>query len=114
MRSKRHPQPGTDRPGHGRDIAWQGTWRARFALFDGRCGLPVFSRLAPRSERLNSRTAVVLLQPALSQQMHTACFDSDRQQGREVTQAPLDGFGSPEHSLRHLRDPPGEPFAQPL
>jgi phosphatidylserine/phosphatidylglycerophosphate/cardiolipin synthase-like enzyme len=41
--------------------------------------------LDPRSEKLNSETAIVFLQAELSQQLRDAFLDSDLRYNREVT-----------------------------
>jgi len=56
--------------------------------------------LDPRSDKLISETAMVFLEPALSQQLRTASFDNDLKYSREVTTDMAAEFEAPEDMIR--------------
>ncbi|MEZ5540903.1 MAG: phosphatidylserine/phosphatidylglycerophosphate/cardiolipin synthase family protein [Pseudomonadota bacterium] len=100
--------------GGGETTRNQGTMHSKFAVFDGRRSLVGSYNLDPRSEKLNSETAMVFLEPLLSQQLRTAFFDNDMRYSREVTPELAAGFEAPEDIIRRLRKSFGELFEQQL
>jgi phosphatidylserine/phosphatidylglycerophosphate/cardiolipin synthase-like enzyme len=70
--------------------------------------------LDPRSEKLNSETAVVFLQPELAQSLRQKFLEVDLHYGREVTPAMAAGFEAPEDVIERFRKSIGHLFEQHL
>ena len=92
----------------------QGTMHSKFAVMDGHLSLVGSYNLDPRSEKLNSETAVVFLEPELSQQLLHKFFDNDLKHGREVTPEQAAEFEAPEDVIRRFRKSIGQLFEQYL
>jgi putative cardiolipin synthase len=92
----------------------QGTMHSKFAVFDGVRGLVGSYNLDPRSEKLNSETAVVFLQPALAAQLRTAFMDEDLRYAREVTPEQAARFESPASVVERFRKSLGQAFEEHL
>ena len=92
----------------------QGTMHSKYAVVDGRRSLVGSYNLDPRSEKLNSETAVVFLQPGLSQQLQRAFFDGDLKYSRAVTPELAAQFESPEDVIIRFRKSIGHLFEKQL
>jgi putative cardiolipin synthase len=92
----------------------QGTMHSKFAVIDGQRGLVGSYNLDPRSEKLNSETALVFLQPDLAGQLRQQFLDNDLRYGREVTPEQAAEFESPEDVIERSRKSLGGLFESEL
>jgi putative cardiolipin synthase len=92
----------------------QGTMHSKFAVVDGRRSLVGSYNLDPRSERLNSETAVVFLEPELSQTLRRSFFDNDLKYSREVTPEQAAEFEAPASVIKRFRKSIGHLFEEHL
>lgn len=92
----------------------QGTMHSKFAVFDGRRALVGSYNLDPRSEKLNSETAVVFLEPALAERLRKSFLENDLKYSREVTREMAAGFESPESVIARFRKSIGHLFEEHL
>jgi phosphatidylserine/phosphatidylglycerophosphate/cardiolipin synthase-like enzyme len=92
----------------------QGTMHSKFAVIDGQRSLVGSYNLDPRSEKLNSETAVVFLEPGLSQQLRQRFLDNDLAYSREVTPEQAARFESPEAVITRFRKSIGHLFEDHL
>jgi putative cardiolipin synthase len=92
----------------------QGTMHSKFAVIDGQRGLVGSYNLDPRSERLNSETALVFLQPDLAGQLRSTFLNSDLTYGREVTPEQAAEFESPASVIERFRKSIGGLFESEL
>jgi phosphatidylserine/phosphatidylglycerophosphate/cardiolipin synthase-like enzyme len=92
----------------------QGTMHSKFAVIDGERALVGSYNLDPRSERLNSETAVVFLQPDLSQRLRRRFVEDHLKFGREVTPEQAAQFESPESVIERFRKSIGDLFEDEL
>jgi len=92
----------------------QGTMHSKFAVIDGERALVGSYNLDPRSEKLNSETAVVFLQPDLSQRLRQRFLEDDLKFSREVTPEQAAQFESPESVIERFRKSIGNLFEQHL
>jgi putative cardiolipin synthase len=92
----------------------QGTMHSKFAVIDGQRSLVGSYNLDPRSEKLNSETAVVFLEPGLSQQLRARFLDDDLSYGREVTPEQAAQFERPEAVISRFRKSIGHLFEEHL
>jgi phosphatidylserine/phosphatidylglycerophosphate/cardiolipin synthase-like enzyme len=92
----------------------QGTMHSKFAVFDGHRSLVGSYNLDPRSERLNSETALVFDQPELSRRLRAAYLDHDLRYSREVTPEQAATFESPEDVVEKFRKSLGGMFEESL
>jgi len=92
----------------------QGTMHSKFAVFDGQRSLVGSYNLDPRSEKLNSETAVVFLEPGLSAELRRKLLEEDLQYGREVTPEQAAQFESPESVIERFRKSIGHLFERHL
>jgi len=92
----------------------QGTMHSKFAVFDGLRGLVGSYNLDPRSEKLNSETAVVFLQPELAAQLRTTFMTEDLRYAREVTPEQAAQFESPASIVERFRKSLGQAFEEHL
>jgi phosphatidylserine/phosphatidylglycerophosphate/cardiolipin synthase-like enzyme len=92
----------------------QGTMHSKYAVVDGRRSLVGSYNLDPRSEKLNSETAVVFLQPDLSQQLQRAFLDNDLKYSRAVTPELAAEFEAPEDVILRFRKSIGHLFEKQL
>jgi len=81
----------------------QGTMHSKFAVIDGQRGLVGSYNLDPRSEKLNSETALVFLQPDLAGQLRSTFLNSDLTYGREVTPEQAAEFEAPQSVIERFR-----------
>jgi cardiolipin synthase len=81
----------------------QGTMHSKFAVFDSQRALVGSYNLDPRSEKLNSETAVVLLQPDVARQLRLKILDEDLKYAREVTPEQAARFEAPESVVERFR-----------
>jgi putative cardiolipin synthase len=81
----------------------QGTMHSKFAVFDAQRALVGSYNLDPRSEKLNSETAVVFLQSDLAGQLRLKFLDEDLGYAREVTPEQAARFESPERVIERFR-----------
>jgi putative cardiolipin synthase len=95
-------------------VRHQGTMHSKFAVFDGERGLVGSYNLDPRSEKLNSETAVVFLQPVLSAALRHKFLENDLKYSREVTPAMAAGFEAPESVIERFRKSLGSLFEDHL
>lgn len=92
----------------------QGTMHSKFAVVDAERSLVGSYNLDPRSEKLNSETAIVFLQPELSKQLRDQFLGNDLKYSREVTPEQAATFESPESAIERFRKSLGEAFEQHL
>jgi phosphatidylserine/phosphatidylglycerophosphate/cardiolipin synthase-like enzyme len=92
----------------------QGTMHSKYAVIDGRRSLVGSYNLDPRSEQLNSESALVFEQPELSGRLRDAFFNNDLSYSREVTPAQAAEFEAPEDVIERFRKSIGHLFEQHL
>jgi len=92
----------------------QGTMHSKFAVIDGERSLVGSYNLDPRSEKLNSETAVVFLDPELSQQLRRMFLDNDLKYSREVTPEMAAEFEAPDDVIIRFRKSIGHLFEEQL
>ena len=92
----------------------QGTMHSKFAVMDKNRSLVGSYNLDPRSEQLNSETAVVFLEPGLSQQLRHKLLDNDLKYSREVTPEQAAEFEAPEDVIYRFRKSIGKLFEKHL
>lgn len=95
-------------------VRTQGTMHSKFAVFDGQRALVGSYNLDPRSEKLNSESAVVFLQPELARRLRRKFLEEDVRYSREVTAARAAGFESPERTVERFRQSLGKAFEEHL
>ena len=95
-------------------VRHQGTMHSKFAVIDGERGLVGSYNLDPRSEKLNSETAVVFLQPVLSEELRRKFLENDLKYGREVTPELAAGFEAPASVVERFRKSLGSLFEDHL
>jgi phosphatidylserine/phosphatidylglycerophosphate/cardiolipin synthase-like enzyme len=87
---------------------------SKYAVIDGRRSLVGSYNLDPRSEKLNSESALVFEQPELSGRLRDAFFSNDLRYSREVTPAQAAEFEAPEDVIERFRKSIGHLFEQHL
>jgi putative cardiolipin synthase len=92
----------------------QGTMHSKFAVVDGQRALVGSYNLDPRSEKLNSETAVVFLEPGLAGSLRNKFFDNDLRYSREVTPEQAEKFEAPESVIERFRKSIGQLFEEHL
>jgi putative cardiolipin synthase len=92
----------------------QGTMHSKFAVFDAERSLVGSYNLDPRSERLNSETAVVFLQPDLARQLRLKFLAEDLRFAREVTPEQAAQFEAPKSVIERFRKSLGQIFEEHL
>lgn len=90
--------------------ATQGTMHSKFAVFDRTTSLVGSYNLDPRSEKLNSESALVFEQPALSTALARMYLDSDLSFSHEVTREEAAAFEEPEATIYKFRKSIGKLF----
>jgi putative cardiolipin synthase len=95
-------------------IRHQGTMHSKFAVIDGMRSLVGSYNLDPRSEKLNSESAVVFLQPQLAQQLRRRFLEDDLRYGREVSLEQAASFESPSSVVERFRKSLGAVFEEHL
>jgi putative cardiolipin synthase len=96
------------------DTRQQGTMHSKFAVIDGARSLVGSYNLDPRSEQLNSESAIVFLQPELSRELRARLLDGDLRYAREITPEQAAGFEAPASVIERFRKSLGELFEQQL
>jgi phosphatidylserine/phosphatidylglycerophosphate/cardiolipin synthase-like enzyme len=92
----------------------QGTMHSKYAVIDGTRALVGSYNLDPRSERLNSETAVIFLQPELAQQLRHSFLNNDLRFSREITVAQATQFEEPARVIERFRKSFGDLFEDHL
>jgi putative cardiolipin synthase len=92
----------------------QGTMHSKFAVIDQARGLVGSYNLDPRSEKLNSETAVVFLEPESARQLRRTFLENDLNYSREVTPEQAAGFEAPDDVIERFRKSLGHLFEQHL
>jgi cardiolipin synthase C len=92
----------------------QGTMHSKFAVIDATRSLVGSYNLDPRSENLNSETAVVFLQPELATQLRSRFIANDLKFSREITLEEAAQFESPERVIERFRKSLGDLFEKHL
>jgi putative cardiolipin synthase len=92
----------------------QGTMHSKFAVIDAERSLVGSYNLDPRSEKLNSETAIVFEQPALASQLRDSFLSHDLRYSREVTREQAAGFAEPEDVIYQFRKTIGQFFEDSL
>ena len=81
----------------------QGTIHAKYAVFDRRYSLVGSYNLDPRSEKLNSETAIVFQSGVLSTDLARIFYENDLAYSRRVTPADAEEFKDPSDAFYKLR-----------
>jgi putative cardiolipin synthase len=92
----------------------QGTMHSKYAVVDAERSLVGSYNLDPRSEKLNSETAIVFLEPSLSQRLRQSFLASDLRYSREVTPEMAASFETPESAIDRFRKSIGHLFEDSL
>jgi len=92
----------------------QGTMHSKYAVFDGLRSLVGSYNLDPRSERLNSETAVAFHEQALAQQLRNLFLGNDLRFSREITVEEAASFERPDAVIERFRKSIGHLFEQQL
>lgn len=92
----------------------QGTMHSKFAVFDAERSLVGSYNLDPRSEKLNSETAVVFLQADLARQLRRKILDEDLRYAREVAPEEAAHFEAPDRVIERFRKSLGQIFEEHL
>lgn len=92
----------------------EGTIHAKYAVFDRRYSLVGSYNLDPRSEKLNSETALVLESDILSAELAKIFYENDLAFSRQVTPERADEFQEPTDALYKLRKEFGGLFESQL
>jgi putative cardiolipin synthase len=91
----------------------EGTIHAKYAIFDRRYSLVGSYNLDPRSEKLNSETAIVFENDKLSTELAKMFYENDLAYSRQVTPEDANEFNEPTDALYKLRKEFGDLF-EPL
>jgi putative cardiolipin synthase len=97
-----------------RDRQTEGTIHAKYAVFDRRYALVGSYNLDPRSEKLNSETAVVLESETLSTALAEIFYENDLAYSRRVTAKDAKEFNAPTDAFYKLRKAFGSLFESEL
>ncbi len=92
----------------------QGTMHSKFAVVDSERSLVGSYNLDPRSEKLNSETALVFQEVSLSGELRRGFFDNDLRYSREVTPDIAATFEAPESAIERFRKSIGHLFEDSL
>jgi phosphatidylserine/phosphatidylglycerophosphate/cardiolipin synthase-like enzyme len=92
----------------------EGTIHAKYAVFDRRYALVGSYNLDPRSETLNSETAVVFESTDLATRLAAIFYENDMAYSRQVTPEDAREFNEPTDALYKLRKEFGELFEAEL
>jgi putative cardiolipin synthase len=96
------------------DSVQQGTMHSKFAVIDRQLSLVGSYNLDPRSERLNSETALVFEEPQLSAELARVIRESDLRYSQRVTAESAAEFEDPEEAIYRYRKSIGELFEEEL
>jgi len=92
----------------------QGTMHSKFAVVDGRLALVGSYNLDPRSEKLNSETALVFEETELAQTLRSTFLVNDLSYSREISPEQAAEFEAPEDVIQRFRKSLGGLFEQEL
>lgn len=92
----------------------QGTMHSKYAVVDGRRSLVGSYNLDPRSEKLNSESAILFEQADLSERLRKLFLESDLAYSREVTAEKAAEFADPEETIYRFRKELGGMFEEQL
>jgi len=98
----------------GEESPSQGTMHSKFAVVDGVVSLVGSYNLDPRSEKLNSESAIVFRDELLSRQLRKLFFDNDISYSREVTPEAAAAFQDPESMIKQFQQSLGSLFEEEL
>jgi phosphatidylserine/phosphatidylglycerophosphate/cardiolipin synthase-like enzyme len=96
------------------DPVQQGTMHSKFAVADGHLSLVGSYNLDPRSERLNSETALVFDERTISSTLARWITEHDLRYSRPVTVADAAEFADPEDTIYRFRAEIGHLFEEEL
>jgi putative cardiolipin synthase len=96
------------------DPVRQGTMHSKFAVADRRLALVGSYNLDPRSERLNSETALVFEEPALAADLARRILEGDLRYSRRVSVEDANAFADPEETIYRFRMSIGHLFEEEL
>ena len=96
------------------DPVQQGTMHSKFAVVDRRLALVGSYNLDPRSERLNSETALVFEEPDLAAELARWILVDDLRYSRPVTPQAAAAFADPEETIYRFRMSIGHLFEEEL
>jgi phosphatidylserine/phosphatidylglycerophosphate/cardiolipin synthase-like enzyme len=96
------------------DPVQQGTMHSKFAVIDRRISLVGSHNLDPRSERLNSETAVVFEQEELSSQLARIILNSDLKYSQQITASDAEEFADPADVIYRFRESIGHLFEEEM
>jgi phosphatidylserine/phosphatidylglycerophosphate/cardiolipin synthase-like enzyme len=88
----------------------EGTIHAKYAVFDRRYALVGSYNLDPRSEKLNSETAVVFESDILSTKLAQMFYENDLAYSRKITPQDANEFNEPSDALYKLEKEFGDLF----
>ena len=92
----------------------QGTMHSKFAVFDAERSLVGSYNLDPRSEKLNSETAIVFLQAGSGAATAHEVLDEDLRYAREVDARRGGPFEAPDRVIERFRKSLGQLFDKDL
>jgi putative cardiolipin synthase len=95
-------------------VRGQGTMHSKYAVVDRERALVGSYNLDPRSEKLNSETAVVFLEPELAAALQRSFVENDLRYSREVTPEMAAQFEAPESVIERFRKSIGHLFEEHL
>lgn len=96
------------------DPVQQGTMHSKFAVADRRISLVGSYNFDPRSERLNSETALVFEEAALADELARWIVENDLRYSRQVTAEAAAAFADPEETIYRFRKEIGHLFEEEL
>jgi phosphatidylserine/phosphatidylglycerophosphate/cardiolipin synthase-like enzyme len=96
------------------DPVQQGTMHSKFAVADRRVSLVGSYNFDPRSERLNSETALVFQEAALADELARWIVENDLRYSRQVTVEDAEAFADPEETIYRFRKEIGHLFEKEL
>jgi cardiolipin synthase len=96
------------------DPVQQGTMHSKFAVVDRRLALVGSYNLDPRSERLNSETALVFEEPGLAAELAQWILENDLHYSRPVTPEVAAEFADPKETIYRFRESIGHLFEDEL
>jgi putative cardiolipin synthase len=96
------------------DPVQQGTMHSKFAVADRRISLVGSYNFDPRSERLNSETALVFEEAALADELARWIVENDLRYSRQVTAEDAAAFADPEETIYRFRKEIGHLFEEEL
>jgi putative cardiolipin synthase len=95
-------------------VQTQGTMHSKFAVFDRQISLVGSYNLDPRSEKLNSESALVFEQPVLSAELARLLLEHDLAFSEEVTREAAARFEDPDKAIYRFRKTIGHLFESDL